>query len=91
LVEWDEDAQCWVGYVPALNWLSDSATTEDELHERITEAIVGCLEALDKAGQPIPTADPAGPLVPPWERRSAPSSTEIQAPTASISLAFVPA
>lgn len=63
LVDWDEDANCWVGHVPALNWMSDFGATRQELLDRMVEAITGYLEALDKEGLPIPTSDPADPLL----------------------------
>lgn len=87
LVEWDPAEQCWVGTVPALNWLSDFGETEEQLRERIEEAVEGYLEVLRDHGDPIPQGDPPGPLVPPWRRRA----TAVEVARGSVSLRFAPA
>lgn len=87
IVEWDEEGGCWVGCVPALNWLADQGTTQEELRERIREAATGYLELLQELGEPIPEGDPPGPLIPPWRRVSEPAEVTV----GNVSLAFVPA
>jgi predicted RNase H-like HicB family nuclease len=64
IVEWDEEGGCWVGCVPALNWLADQGATQEELRERIREAATGYLELLQELGEPIPEGDPPRPAHP---------------------------
>lgn len=89
LVEWDEEGECWVGTVPALNWLADQGATQEELQQRIEEAVLGYLELLRERGEPIPRGDPPGPLVPPWRRRATPA--EVRCAEGGVSLRFAPA
>ncbi len=88
LVEWDAEGECWVGTVPALNWLADQAPTQELLQERIQEAVLGYLELLQERGEPVPRHDPPGPLVPPWRRQAA--RAEVRCGN-GISLSFAPA
>lgn len=56
-IEWDREDRVWVTYVPALNYLSTFGETEEEALERTREAILGYLEAAEKAGLPVSLAD----------------------------------
>ena len=45
LLEWDQDDQVWVTFVPALNGLSTFGETREETLAHAQEAIEGYLEA----------------------------------------------
>jgi predicted RNase H-like HicB family nuclease len=54
LLEWDPEAGVWVTYVPTLNGLSTFGETKELALANTREAILGCLEAAEKEGIPIP-------------------------------------
>ena len=54
LLEWDNDEQVWVTYVPALNHISTFGETREEAMANTKEAILGYLEAAAKEGIQIP-------------------------------------
>jgi predicted RNase H-like HicB family nuclease len=49
-VEHDQSEKAWVTYVPELDHLSTFGSTRDEALENTREAILGYLEAAEKAG-----------------------------------------
>lgn len=53
LVERAAEAEAWVTYVPALNHLSTYGETREEALAQTREAILGYLEAAEKAGVPV--------------------------------------
>ena len=57
LLEWDNEDQVWVSYVPALNFLSTFGETRDEVVANTKEAIVGSMEAAVKEGLALPAED----------------------------------
>lgn len=54
VLEWDEEDQVWVTYVPTLGHLSTFGETRQEALDNTREAILGYLEAAEKEGLPIP-------------------------------------
>ncbi len=54
LLEWDNEEQVWVTYVPTLNYISTFGETKEEALANTKEAILGYLEAATKEGIPIP-------------------------------------
>lgn len=54
LLEWDGEAGVWVTYVPALNALSTFGETREEALAQTREAILGYIEAAEKAQLPVP-------------------------------------
>ena len=54
VLEWDEEDQVWVTYVPTLGHLSTFGETRQEALDNTREAILGYLEASEKEGLPIP-------------------------------------
>jgi len=57
ILEFDAEDQAWVTYVPSLDYLSTYGETRDEALQNTREAIIGYLEAAEKAGIPIPAAN----------------------------------
>jgi len=53
-LEWDDDGQGWVTFVPVLNNISTFGNTREEALDRTHEAIRGYLKAAAKRGIPIP-------------------------------------
>lgn len=54
VIEWDQDDQVWVTYVPALGQLSTYGESREEALEKTREAILGYLEAAQREGLPLP-------------------------------------
>ncbi len=54
ILERDEAEQCYVASVPALPGCHTQGKTKEETLERVTEAIQGYLESLQKDGIPTP-------------------------------------
>ena len=63
LLEWDQQEQVWVSYVPALDYLSTFGETREEALVNTREAIQGYLEAAQKEGVPVPEGNAAAELV----------------------------
>ncbi len=57
LLEWDADQEVWVSFVPSLDSLSTFGETREEAIEQTREAIAGYLEAAEKEGLSVPSAD----------------------------------
>jgi len=53
VLEFDQDEDCWVTYVPALDNISTWGKTREEAIKNTEEAIIGYLEAAGKAGIPV--------------------------------------
>ena len=54
VIEADEDSEGFTVTVPALPGCVSEGATRDEALANIREAIIGFLEGLEKAGEPIP-------------------------------------
>lgn len=74
----------WTACVPALNWLADDGITVEEALANVRNAIIGYIHMLEQEGLPIPTGDPPGPLIAPWEE----SDSVTVGPTMRVSQSF---
>jgi predicted RNase H-like HicB family nuclease len=54
VLEWDEEGQGWAVSVPALPGCFTQGDTREEALRNAEEAIAGFLEAMVKAGEPLP-------------------------------------
>ena len=63
VLEWDQESEAWVTYVPSLDFPSTYGQTREEALERTSEAILGYLEAAAKEGLPVPTGHAGMELV----------------------------
>jgi predicted RNase H-like HicB family nuclease len=54
IVEYDDNDNVWVTYVPALNGASTYGETREEAIEQTREMILGYLEALEQEHLPMP-------------------------------------
>ena len=63
VMEWDEEDQVWVTYVPTLGHLSTFGETRQEAIDNTREAIRGYLEAAENEGLRVPTGTPQFELV----------------------------
>ena len=50
VLEWDQESEVWVTYVPVLDFLSTFGQTKEEALEKTSEAILGYIEAAAKEG-----------------------------------------
>jgi len=58
VLEWDDEEQLWVTYVPALNHLSTYGETREVALEMTRGAITGYFEAAARGGLTIPGSRP---------------------------------
>lgn len=58
VLEYDQEEECWVTYVPTLDNISTWGQTRGEALANTAEAITGFLETLKKDGLPLPTSNP---------------------------------
>ncbi len=63
LLEYDPEAQLWVTFVPALDYISTYGETREEALEQTRELIAGYLEAAAQEGIPVPSESSAAELV----------------------------
>jgi predicted RNase H-like HicB family nuclease len=63
LLEWDADDSMWVTYVPSLNHLSTFGPTRDEALSQTRDAILGYLEAAERANITVSDTEPEIELV----------------------------
>lgn len=54
VLEYDDEEECWVTFVPSLDDISTWGKSKEEALENTREAIAGYLEALKKEGLPLP-------------------------------------
>ena len=54
LIEFDDDAEAWVTYVPSLEGISTFGATREEALDNTRELILGYLEAAAKEGIDVP-------------------------------------
>jgi predicted RNase H-like HicB family nuclease len=59
MLEWDDEVQVWVTYVPSLNFLSTYGATREDALAQTREAIAGYFEAAAKEGVSV-LADDGG-------------------------------
>jgi len=63
LLEFDQEANAWVTYVPALDHISAFGETREAALDNTRELILGYLEAAEMEGLPVPTDTPEPELV----------------------------
>jgi predicted RNase H-like HicB family nuclease len=63
LLQWDPESRVWAAYVPVLDHLSTSGQTREEALAHTQEAILGYIEAAQKAGLPVPDEEAEAQLV----------------------------
>lgn len=62
-LEWDQEDNVWVTYVPALNHLSTYGDTREEALANTQEAILGYLEVAAAAGIPVASGSTEAEIV----------------------------
>jgi predicted RNase H-like HicB family nuclease len=58
-MEWDEDAQAWVTFVPELSNISTYGKTQQKALEAASELIRGYLDSMQEQGLKIPLSPAA--------------------------------
>ncbi len=63
VLEWHNEDNVWVTYVPTLDFLSTYGETREEAIANTREAILGYVEAAQKEGLPVPSGNTQAELV----------------------------